>query len=229
MTVTQHFAPTTTIDPYRDIHKGIRAVLFSITGEAGRIDPGDRDARGVFAAHVDAAANLLEGHADHEDRFVQPVLEEHAPALALEIANAHVSIAARVTALRVAAGAAVDVATAAERSTMHQLYLDLARFTAAYLEHQEMEERVVTPTLLAAVGDDEVRRVDEALVASIPPDEMAAGLAVMFPAMNVDDRADMLGAMRMGAPEQVFAGVWALAQSVLEPSDTRALAARLGL
>jgi hypothetical protein len=229
MTTTEQAAATTTIDPYRDVHKGIRAVLFSVTSEAGRIDPADDEARAVFAAHVDSAADLLEAHAGHEDRFVQPALEDHVRALAVEIAQAHTSIAARVTGLRAAAGAVAGAAPGTERSRLHQLYLDFALFTATYLEHQEMEERIVTPALVAAIGNDELRRIDEALVASIPPEVLAAGLAVMLPAMNIDDRTEMLGGMQAAAPPEVFAGVWALAQSVLDGCDTRALADRLGL
>jgi hypothetical protein len=229
MTTTEQLAPPTTIDPYRDIHKGIRSVLFSVTSEAGRINPADHDARVVFAAHVDAATDLLEVHAEHEDTFIQPALEEYAPSLALEIAHAHASLAGRVTALRAAAGGMVAVNSGSERATLHQLYLDFAHFTSDYLAHQEMEERIVTPTLLAAIGDDELRRIDEELVANIPPDVLSAGLAVMFPAMNIDDRADMLGGMQSGAPPEVFAGIWALAQSVLDTSDALAIAERLGL
>jgi hypothetical protein len=229
MTITEQLAPTATIDPYRDIHKGIRAMLFSITSEAGRIDPADRQARAVLASHVKAGAHLLEVHAGHEDRFIQPVLEEHAPVLAVEIACAHASIATRVNALRDAAGAAVGARPGTERSSLHQLYLDFALLTATYLEHQEMEERVVTPALVAAIGNEELQKIDGALVASIPPETMAAGLSVMIPAMNLDDRTELLGGMRAGAPPEVFAGVWALARSVLDERDTNALADRLGL
>jgi hypothetical protein len=47
--------------------------------------------------------------------------------------------------------------------------------------------------------------------------------------MNIDDRAELLGGMRAGAPPEVFAGVWALAGSVLTPGDHAALGARLGI
>ena len=40
----------------------------------------------------------------------------------------------------------------------------------------------------------------------------------MLPAMNIDDRAELLGGMQAGAPPEVFAGVWGLVGSVL-PSD----------
>ena len=58
---------------------------------------------------------------------------------------------------------------------------------------------------------------------------MAQSLALMLPAMNIDDRTEMLGGMQAGAPAEVFDGVWGLAGSVLAPADHAALAARLGL
>ena len=58
---------------------------------------------------------------------------------------------------------------------------------------------------------------------------MAQSLAFMLPAMNVDDRTELLGGMQAGAPPEVFAGVWSLVGSVLDPADTKALAARLGV
>ena len=58
---------------------------------------------------------------------------------------------------------------------------------------------------------------------------MARSLAFMLPAMNVDDRTEMLGGMRMAAPPEAFEAVVSLAAVVLTPGDYTALAARLGL
>ena len=58
---------------------------------------------------------------------------------------------------------------------------------------------------------------------------MAKGLAVMLPAMNIDDRAEMLGGMQHNAPADVFAGVWGLAGSVLPAAEHAELGVRLGL
>lgn len=51
----------------------------------------------------------------------------------------------------------------------------------------------------------------------------------MLPAMNIDDRAELLGGMQAGAPPEVFAGVVGLARSVLVPDDFDAVSRRLGL
>jgi hypothetical protein len=85
------------------------------------------------------------------------------------------------------------------------------------------------PALEAAVGVAQVGAIHESILSAIPPDAMARSLALMLPAMNVDDRAEMLGGMRDGAPAEVFDGVWSLAGSVLALADHAALARRLDL
>ena len=70
--------------------------------------------------------------------------------------------------------------------------------------------------------------IHQAILAAIPPQEMAKSLALMLPAMNVDGRSELLGGMRAGAPAEVFEGVWSLAGSVLEPADLAAVASRIG-
>lgn len=215
-------------DLYRDIHKGIRAELFALTAAAGSVDPADTCGRAGLADHVTAVVALLESHAEHEDSAIETVLRSDAPELAEQIAVDHEVLDRRVRGLndlaRHAAGSATD-----HRQLTHRLYLDLASFTSAYLAHQDFEERVVMPAIEQAIGVEAVIGVHVAIVTSIPPDEMARTLALMLPAMNLDDRVEMLGGMREMAPPDAFAGVVSLARSVLAPVDFAAVTARLGL
>ena len=77
------------------------------------------------------------------------------------------------------------------------------------------------PALFEAVGFEAVLGIHQAIVGAIPPEEMATSLAVMLPAMNLDDRAELLGGMRAGAPAEVFQGVWSLAGSGARPGRPR--------
>jgi hypothetical protein len=56
---------------------------------------------------------------------------------------------------------------------------------------------------------------------------MARSLAFMLPAMNIDNRTELLTGMKMSAPPEAFNAVMGLASSVLEPADFAVLAARL--
>ena len=58
---------------------------------------------------------------------------------------------------------------------------------------------------------------------------MARSLAFMLPAMNVDDRTEMLAGIRTAAPPEAFDATLGLARSVLRAADYRALAERLGV
>ena len=221
--------PTVTLDLYKDIHKGIRAELFAVTTSVGQTDPSDAVARLAVAAHVRDVYQLLEEHAEHEDGAIQPLLEVHLPQLAEQVAVDHASFDRRGASLVDLAGAAAEATGGEERRLLHLLYLDLGSFVSSYLAHQDLEERELMPALERAVGVDAVVGVHQQILAAIPPDVMARTLALMLPAMNLDDRAEMLGGMRAEAPAEVFEGVWGLAGSVLEPCDLATLATRLGL
>jgi hypothetical protein len=216
------------VDLYRDIHKGIRAELLSLVESAGAVDPYNSDDRRAVADHVLATHALLESHAHHEDGVIQPVLEAELPILAERIERDHLALDARLG--RIADRATtIDTGTGDIRARSHLMYLDLARFTSEYFVHIDIEERVLMPALERAVGVEQVGAMHGAIVGSIPPEELGRSLAFMLPAMNVADRCEMLGAIQSGAPAEVFAGIAALARSVLRPDDYLAVAHRLGL
>ena len=217
------------IDLYRDIHKGIRAELFGTTLQAGTLDPSDRASRVALADRVTGLVNLLVSHAEHEDHGVQPAIELHLPAVAERIVADHERLDARIKDIDEMALSVADTCGPDARATGNELYLELASFTSTYLEHQDLEERVVMPALAAAIGPLAVLEIHQSIIGSIPPQELAQSLALMIPAMNVDDRTELLGGMRAGAPAEVFAGVWGLVGSVLVPADVAAVAARLGI
>ncbi|HEY6533624.1 MAG TPA: hemerythrin domain-containing protein, partial [Acidimicrobiales bacterium] len=173
--------PAVAIDLYRDIHKGIRAELFGTTLQAGDLDPSDRAARVALAGRVDALVNLLHTHAEHEDTHVQPAIEKVLPDAAARIVGDHDLLDRRIGDIHEMSVAFGATAGAQLRSVGQELYLELASFTSAYLEHQNLEERVVMPALAGALGPEAVLGIHVAIISSIPPADMAASLAIMIP------------------------------------------------
>jgi hypothetical protein len=217
------------VDVYRDIHKAIRRELFSVAGATGSVDPGDRDAVATQADRLRGLVRMLVSHAEHEEAFLQGLIEVHAPQLAAVVMRDHRWLEHQMAQLEVLAEQAVDAPRADARRTVHKLYLGLASFTSDYLGHQAFEELEISPALSIAIGPDELAAVDAAIVASIPPDEMEISLRAMLPAMNVEDRVELLGGIRAGAPSEVFGMVLGLADQVLDADDYRSTAARLGV
>jgi hypothetical protein len=223
--------PTSTLafDAYRDIHKGVRSELFAVTASAGNTDPGDREGRVALTAHVVDLVELLVDHSGHEDTHVLPALAEHAPVLYERNATDHADLDAWLARIAERASAMTTAVSGEQRARAHNLYLDLASFTGAYLAHLEFEERIVMPALLDALGVEGAVGIHQTIVSSIPPEVMAKTLALMIPAMNIDERVEMLGGMQASAPPEVFEGIRGLVTSVLTPGDSNALARRLGL
>jgi iron-sulfur cluster repair protein YtfE (RIC family) len=236
MTITESLTTTeslstrpelVTFDLYRAIHKGIRAELFALTESAGTADTADRMARAALADHVGSVAALLESHAHKEDAVIDPILEVHLPDLAERITVDHAVLDGRISSILDMARSAVDAPAVDQVRLGHWLYLDLATFTSDYLEHQDLEERIVMPALEAAVGVEAVMGIHGAIMQIISPDEMARTLALMLPTMNADERFEMLAGIRMAAPPEAFAGTVSLARSVLRPDDFARLDQRL--
>lgn len=224
--ITQRLCPVA-FDLYRDVHKAIRAELFAMVADAGRLDPSDDCGVAALTDQVQQTVQFLLEHAEHEDLAILPALELHAPAFAAKVTDDHHLLDARMEMV-------VEIASAActsdsRRPLVHELYIELAAFTGSYLLHQDFEERQVGQAIESAVGIDGVLAIHGAIIGNMPPQQLVAGLALMFPAMNVDDRTDLLGGMRATAPAEAFEGVWSLAKSVLTPNDSHAVAIRLGL
>jgi hypothetical protein len=141
-------------DLYRDIHKAIRAELFSVTSEAGRLDPSQGLARAALSSHVSDVVDLLVSHAEHEDAAIQPTLEAELPDLAERVEVDHLTLEAAMDDLKAMAQDAASLTTVDPGAKIHRIYLALASFTSDYLDHQDIEERVIMPALEAAAGVD---------------------------------------------------------------------------
>jgi len=157
---------TVTFDIYRNIHKGIRHGLFSVTLAAGEVDPHDQPGAQAVAQRWSDLVAVLVAHAEHEDDFVQPEIARFAPAYADEIAEAHPRLEAQMAELEILADRAAESCPEQARILTHRLYLGLASFTAEYLQHQEFEEFEVMELLSQHVATEERRAIDSALVAS---------------------------------------------------------------
>jgi len=214
-------------DLYKDIHKGIRRELFTLVERAGSMDPSVRSGRADLAEQLDRTVELLVVHAHHEDTHAQPSIEKFLPDLAAEIEGDHERIEGRMVQLQEMACESINAVQSAQRFSLHRLYLELASFASEYLAHQDLEERLVMPALERAIGVEAVVGIHIAIVSSMPPEKTATSLALMFPALNIDDRAELLGGIRASAPAAVFEGLWGLAGSVLSPPELTALGNRL--
>lgn len=215
-------------DLYREIHKGIRYALFHTAMHAGRLDTGDADDVEHLLERCTDLAELLHLHHHHEDEFIQPVLTAHAPGLAATVEAQHDTIETGLGDFRHLGERLATVSHLGRETAAHRLYLQLTQFAGVYLDHQLLEEVHVMPALCAAVPTSELESLHAAIRQSVAPPVMADVMAVMLPAMNVGERADMLGGMSM-APPEVFAILRRAAEAALTTAEFAQVATRIGL
>lgn len=213
-------------DIYRDVHKGLRQALFNLTIQVGSTDCTDSAATEQLHQAMIRCNDLLELHAMHEDRHVQPVVDALDPALSNAITQRHQEMEPVFAAL-VEDARAIDSAAEDAPARQRRLYLDLSRFVADYLHHIADEEQKVQPLLEQHHDDSFLMELSARIRGEIPPPAMAMFLAEMIPAMNHGERLAMFSGMKHGAPAAVFKATCDLAQQVLDTADWQRLNAQL--
>ena len=184
------------LDVYTAVHKMHRARLFSLTVEAGQADPADTVTMTRLAAAVDALAAELTAHAEHEERFIHPLLRQQAPALAARLDAAHVTLDARLDRLRQVASAAAAPAVPAPGAPAdpNALYRAVAAFTAAYLEHLAVEEGEALPALWDGCTDEELLGILASFRGSRSDAENLASLLAQLATLNPPEIERMISA-----------------------------------
>jgi hypothetical protein len=89
------------------------------------------------------------------------------------------------------------------------------------------EETDNNAVLWDAYTDAEILDVEHALVAQIPPQEMAMWMRWFVPSISPLERAELLAGIRAGAAPEVFDTVLAIGTAHLSPKDRAKLDAAL--
>jgi hypothetical protein len=172
------------IDLYRKIHKAQRAWLGRVLAAAGRLDAGDPAATAAIRTDAGRLVAHLRSHAEHEERFIHPLLGEIAPTVTAALDAEHHVLEAQL-------GGVVAAGNAA------QLYDALGGLAAAYFAHLEVEERQAMPALWAAYDDAAfLERIVRPFVASRTAGELLADLRLQLAAVNPVEAAQLLAALR---------------------------------
>lgn len=156
-------------DLYAAGHKGLRGCLVHTLLAVGRTDWTDEaDATRAVAA----ARELIElcgAHLDAEERFLHPALEARRPGAAQPTATDHRAHVREMAGLAAALDS-IAVGGAAHRAAAGAaLYRRLALFAAENFAHMDVEETRNNEVLWAHYSDEELRGLQQQLVASTEP------------------------------------------------------------
>lgn len=204
------------LDLYAPIHKALRAWMFDTVVAVGRVDGSDEPALVRALAQTEALLQISLSHIAHENDFLHPLLDGDMPGSAREADVAHQGHLRHVARMRQQVQRVRLQQGAARFAELGTLYRELGLFVADNLTHMHWEETMHNEALWARHSDAELAAVHDALVQSIPPQEMAEVLRHMLPALSPLERHGMLTEMRAQMPAGAFDGVLQLAHEVLD-------------
>lgn len=202
-------------DIYRYIHKGLRAYLTDTLLRVGQMDPNASVQVQETLGQLDGLLKFCLSHLQHENEFIHSAMNNRAPGSAEDMYEHHQSHVEMITELNELSDLIQRAPLFQRESLIARLYRTLALFVADNLAHMDEEETLNNRVLWCHYSDDEIRAIEHALVASIPPDDNAEVMHWMLPALNHQERQDFLGQLRDAAPVEVFNTVLDIARSRL--------------
>lgn len=206
------------VDLYAPMHKALRLMMTDTLAHLGRVDAADPEDLADALARLDALLTAGCSHLLHENRHLHPALEAVEPGSTTAGAAEHqqqlesiAALHAEAAALRAAPGAAAAL----------RLYRHVAVFVAENLLHMQHEEAVHNPQLWRHYDDEQLRAIEQRIVAGTSVAEQAQVLRWMTPALAPSERALWFTALQRQMPPEAFANVMAQAEELL---DARAVA-----
>ena len=206
-------------DIYRNIHKALRACMCDTLTRVGRLDGGDAQEMREVLAQVRAMATFCAGHLEHENKFVHTAMEARLPGSSELTAADHGHHVVACEKLHAFADAAELAGGAARASAILHLYRYLALFVGENLTHMDIEETENNATLWSTYADTELIEIEHAIVASLSPEKKMASTRWMIPAVNPEERAELVKGMMHAAPKQVFDRMLAQIEPHLSHTD----------
>lgn len=208
----------TLINPYRDVHKGIRELLVDLLVQCGKTDPGSDIQLQDLQRRFVRVQDLLEFHGQIEDRLLAPIIQACGVGSKLAaIETAHISLHEQAQALHRQLDTLLSEGASAD--AIQQFYLSLSRFTAQQFQHLADEEIHIWPALRHSCSDEQMTGYLADARSLAPPAVTQAMLAAMISATNASERQYMLASIKKTLSDQAFARVCDLSRSVLSPRD----------
>jgi Hemerythrin HHE cation binding domain len=209
------------------IHKALRACMADVLVAVGRMDPHDPDDVAWAAASVRNLLDFARNHLQHEEDWIHPALEARRAGSSAETRADHLQHREAFEMLEASLRAVESSTDAGREAAALRLYRHLALFVADNLQHMHVEETENHATLIECYSEQELLAIEDRIVGSHTPAEMAAVMRWMVPAANAPERAGLLAGIRQNAPRPAFEAILAQVRPLLSARDRAKLDAAI--
>lgn len=204
-------------NPFLQIHKGLRAMLYETALNLQHADFGNVAATALVTDQVQKVLWLFEGHAHVEDSQVFPLIAHHAPETVADFESQHEQDHALGEALQLQLNQLAACTNADERKLAGlSLQQAFQCFVAFNLEHMVKEETIVAGLLWKHYSDEQLHALTNEIVRNLPPEKNQHYTNWMILGNNDEELIQWLCAVRQQAPPFVYDQLCDLAKQLLK-------------
>jgi len=201
------------------IHKALRAMLYDAALTLQQTYFANTDEAENALQKVEDVLFLFENHAHHEDTMVLPAVEMYEPQLVDEFEKEHEKDLALSNRMKNLLNIYRNIYFTEERIICGSAILKaFVEFMVFNLEHMAKEEILINEAVWKHYTDEQLLALNEKIVASIPPGELALASKWMLRGINNFDAILWLKNIKQNAPAPVFDALISLAEKEL-PAD----------
>lgn len=203
---------------FNQIHKALRALLYNTSLTLQQTNFSDENETAVAIEKVQTVVDMFDHHAHTEDAHILPAIAAYEPSVVAAFEAEHVTdlklseqLKDSIYALQLADKAKVEMGI--------ELTKSFVAFMVFNLTHMAKEEDVINKILWRYYTDEEIIGIHQNIVAGITPKVLQTSAKWMIKGMSNPEIVEWMKAVEQTAPEPVFQGLFATAESEL--SDER--------
>jgi hemerythrin-like domain-containing protein len=198
---------------FKLIHKGLRASLYQTALQLQQTDFLSEEETEAAINSVNEIVMLFEGHADKEDNYILPAIEDYEPGIVANFENEHVEDDRLGKQLKACLQTISTATSLLERSVAgRKLNESFVEFTVFNLKHMAKEEDVINKILWRYYTDDEIKAIGRELSKAVEPWIQDFYATWMLRGINHGEAVEWMRAIEKGMPEVVFQTLWQKAE-----------------
>lgn len=177
---------------------------------------GDTEEVETALEKVKIVVDVFDKHAGHEDHFILPAIQQYEPSLVDAFEQEHEkdhALSQKLRGLLIVYDYAIKAEVKLE--TGQAINAAFIEFMIFNLEHMAKEETVLNKVLWRHYSDAEIMAINQKIIASISPEEIAVTSVWMMRGMSNMEISRWLKAVEKHAPEPVFTQLLEIAEKEL--------------
>ena len=198
------------------IHKALRGKLYDTALTLQQTWFADTEDAATALEKVSEVIEAFEKHGHHEDTILMPFIEKFQSSTIASFEKDHIDDRAMGNDLK----HLQNIYNAAQSKEEHiiagsaitKAFIDYMIFN---LQHMQREEIELNRLLWDHYTDDEIQKINEQIIDSISPEEMATSSQWFMQAINSEEATNWLIAVKQTAPEHIFASLFELTETAV--------------